>query len=634
MSSDIIRLLPDAVANQIAAGEVVQRPASAVKELLENAIDAGAENIKLIVKDAGRTLIQVIDDGKGMSSTDARMSFERHATSKIKNADDLFNLHTMGFRGEALASIAAVAQVEMRTKRRDDAVATCIIIEGSKVISQEPCAASDGTSISVKNLFFNVPARRNFLKSDAVEFRHILEEFERVALSHPYIGFSLYHNNAEIYRLEPGNAESFQGALRQRIVALFGNPYNQRLVPLQEITDIVRVSGFTCKPEFAKKTRGEQYFFLNNRFIKSSYLMHAVQASYEQLLPSDSFPSFFIFLEAPPSSIDVNIHPTKTEVKFEDERAVYAILRSGVKRALGQYNIAPTLDFEQEMSIEIPYKTPENPVSAPGIYVNPNYNPFHPSPETAPDVNRKSSFGSSSSFGKIPDNWQEMYATHMNTGGMHLPSDTVAPGLEEDFAEQQEIEHEQEKQHSGNIWQLHEKYILTPIKSGVLVIDQQRAHERVLFERFRQALESQHSASQQKLFPDTLEFSPAAAAVILSILEPLNEIGFDVRHFGSNTFVVHGVPAGTEHLESSSLLEGILQQYMENDQDLKSAPKENIARALARQASIKSGRKMETEEMRALIDELFGCEQPAYAPDGKPVFINFPIEELDKRFKR
>jgi DNA mismatch repair protein MutL len=621
---DIIKLLPDSVANQIAAGEVVQRPASAVKELMENAVDAKASTIKLIVKEAGRTLIQVVDDGTGMSDTDARIAFERHATSKIKSADDLFNLHTMGFRGEALASIAAIAQVELKTKRDEDETGTAVVIEGSVFKSQEAVAMPTGTSFSIKNLFFNVPARRNFLKSDAVEFRHIVEEFERVAFAHPHIAFSLHHNGTEVFNLTKGN-------LRQRVIALYGNPYNQRLVPVDESTDIVRITGFICKPEFAKRTRGEQFFFLNNRFIKNGYLHHAVQGAFEQLLPHDSFPGYFLFLEVDPHTIDVNIHPTKTEVKFEDERAVYAILRSAVKRALGQYNISPTIDFEQEMSMDIPYNQKGVPV-APGIHVNPNYNPF-----ATENVEKGSGNYGGNSFAQKEksgiSNWQEMFNSHIGKDSM--PADDVIPAREENQQlRHSDLESADENKSSSNIWQLHERYILTPVKSGILVIDQQRAHERILFEKYLRAIEQHNAHVQQLLFPETLEFSPSDSAIVNALLEDFNALGFDLRSFGSNTYVVHGIPAGTEEKGCVELLEGVLETYKMNEQELHLAPRENMARSMAKQAGIKAGRPMNILEMRALVDELFACEMPSHAPDGKPAFINFPIDELDRRFKR
>lgn len=618
VSADIISVLPDSVANQIAAGEVIQRPASAVKELMENAIDAGANFVKLIVKDAGRTLIQVVDDGKGMSATDARLCFERHATSKIKVADDLWNLNTMGFRGEALASIAAVAQVELKTRREEDAMGTLIQIEGTEVRLQEPCAAPKGTSFSMKNLFYNVPARRNFLKSDGVEFRHILEEFERIAFANPTIGFSLWHNGNEMYRLEAGTNDEPRASLRQRILALYGTPYNQRLVPLDEDAGIVKISGFVIKPEFTRKTRGEQFFFLNRRFIRNSYLHHAVQSAFEQLLPQGHFPGYFIFLDVDPKTIDVNIHPTKTEVKFEDERSIYAVLRSTVKKSLGQYNIAPTLDFEQEMSMDIPLPNSQ-PVRMPEIKVNPEFNPFKTESYKAPAYNEPREK-------KNIQNWETMFNQHI-----HSTQDAdVAPAV-------QQILHEAQTtpvSEGAAFMQLHERYILSPMKNGLLVIDQQRAHERVLYERYIHAMARQQVQIQQKLFPENVTFSPALTHVAETQIEALQSIGFDIHPFGQNTFVVHGIPAGTEDYDVALLLEEVLETFRENEQALHLKPLENIARSLAKRAAIKTGKSMDAREMQALCDELFGCEQPAFAPDGKPVYINFPIDDIDKRMKR
>lgn len=618
MSLDIISVLPDSVANQIAAGEVIQRPASAVKELMENAIDAGADFVKLIVKDAGRTLIQVVDDGKGMSPTDARLCFERHATSKIRVADDLWNLHTMGFRGEALASIAAVAQVELKTRRDEDQMGTLIQIEGSEVKLQEACAAPKGTSFSMKNLFYNVPARRNFLKSDGVEFRHILEEFERVAFANPTVGFSLWHNGNEMYRLEAGTSDEPRASLRQRILALYGTPYNQRLVPLEEDAGIVRISGFVIKPEFTRKTRGEQFFFLNKRFIRNSYLHHAVQTAFDQLLPQGNFPGYFIFLDVDPKTIDVNIHPTKTEVKFEDERSIYAVLRSTVKKSLGQYNIAPTLDFEQEMSMEIPLPNSQ-PVRMPEIKVNPAFNPFEKDSHKAPAYNEPREKANM-------QNWETMFSQHMHT----TPPAEVIPAV-------QQVLHETKSNpvaEGAAFMQLHERYILSPMKNGLLVIDQQRAHERVLYERYIHAMARRQVQVQQKLFPENVTFSPALTQIAETQIEALQSIGFDIHPFGQNTFVLHGVPAGTEDIDVAHLLEEVLETFRENEQQLQLKPLENIARSLAKRAAIKPGRTLDVREMQALADELFGCEQPAFAPDGKPVYINFPIDDIDKRMKR
>lgn len=621
--SDIIRLLPDTVANQIAAGEVVQRPASVVKELLENAVDAGASDIRLAVKDAGKTLIQVIDNGSGMSETDARLSFERHATSKISTADDLFAIRTKGFRGEALASIAAVAQVELKTRRESSELGTHITIEGGEVTAQEPCQFAKGSLFAVKNLFYNIPARRKFLKTDAVELRHIIEEFERVALAHPAIAFSLTHNNAEVFHLEKGN-------LRQRITAIFGNPYNQRLAPVEETTDVVTISGFIGKPEFAKKSRGEQFFFLNNRFIKSSYLHHAITSAYDQLLPSDAYPSYFIFLELAPSAFDVNIHPTKTEVKFEDERLVYAILRSTIRKSLGQYNIAPTLDFEQEMSLkDIPLKPENGIVQQPGIHVNPEYNPFTTGSKTTENKN-----GWLRMEQHVPADWQQLFNAHTANAQQEQQEQ-----LTEEEQPVQQVMHaswseEESKPASKGCYQLHNRYVLTHIKSGLLIIDQQRAHERILYERYLQSMSQQKALCQQKLFPETVEFAPSDALLLMEVLEAVNGLGFDLRLFGKNTFVVHGMPTGTEDTDPKKLIEGMLHTYKENAQEIESGIPDNLARALARQAAIRPGKVLSDSEMRGLVDELFACSQPYAAPDGKPTVITYSIDDLDKRFRR
>lgn len=618
---DIIQLLPDSVANQIAAGEVIQRPASAVKELLENAVDAGSTSIKLIVKDAGKTLIQVIDNGCGMSLTDARMCFERHATSKIKKADDLFAIRTMGFRGEALASIAAIAQVELKTRKHEDEIGTLLSIEGSEVKSQEPCSCPAGTSIAMKNLFYNVPARRNFLKSDGVELRHIIDEFQRVAISNHNIAFSFHHNNTEMFHLEPGT-------LRQRVVAIFGQPYNQRLVPVEEETNILTVSGFVGKPEFARKTRGEQFFFLNKRFIKNAYLHHAVQGAYEELMPADSHASYFLMMEIDPKSIDINIHPTKTEIKFEDERSVYAILRSAVKRALGQYNIAPTLDFEQEMSFEVPYRSKNAPVESPGVYINPEFNPFEQ--ETSP---KASSHGFSKSYngysGKATPGWEQLY-------------DIPEVNREETEAEGQDVQHTISTDWDASAqgaapkvtYQLHNKYILTHIKSGFMVIDQQRAHERILYERCLDTLEKQKGNSQQELFPQTIELPPADAALVKELEKEIAALGFDIREFGNNTFIIHGLPAEAPGTNGRELLEGIIEHYKTNLTELKLEKRENLARSMARNMAIRPGKPLTAQEMNGLIDELFACRMPYASPSGKPTLTTFTLDDLDRRFKR
>ncbi len=609
--SDIIHLLPDSVANQIAAGEVVQRPASAVKELLENALDAGSTSIKLIVKDAGKTLIQVIDNGCGMSQTDARMSFERHATSKIKKADDLFAIKTMGFRGEALASIAAIAQVELKTKRIGDEVGVAIHIEGSELKSQEADSCPEGTSIAVKNLFFNVPARRNFLKSDSVELRHIIEEFQRVVIPNPTIAFSLHHNNTEIFNLPQSN-------LKQRLMNLFGASYNNRLVPVEEKTDIVNINGFVIKPEFSKKTRGEQYFFLNKRFIKNAYLHHAVQSAFEQLLPNDSHASYFLMLDVNPKTIDINIHPTKTEVKFEDEKAIYAFLRSSVKKSLGQFNIAPSLDFDQEEHLyNIPLKPVDGIIKQPTIKVNPDFNPF------------KSDSTKTEKQASNQKNWERMYSRHANNQ------------LEFEIQkkeEQQIINSEWDKDlneiNKKPLYQLHNRYILSHIKTGFMVIDQQGAHERIIYERLIDSIENQKSLIQQELFPKTIELSTSDYNLVSELAAEIKSVGFDISEFGKNTFVIHGIPADSSDFDSVQLLEGLIENYKQNLQELKTDKRENIARAMAQNMAIKSGKIMMQEEMNNLIDELFACKMPYTTPNGKPTITTFSIEDLDKRFKK
>ncbi|MGZ4059856.1 MAG: DNA mismatch repair endonuclease MutL [Bacteroidia bacterium] len=620
--SDIIQLLPDSVANQIAAGEVVQRPASAVKELMENALDAGSSKIRLIVKDAGKTLIQVIDSGCGMSETDARMSFERHATSKIKKADDLFAIRTMGFRGEALASIAAIAQVEMKTRRIGDETGVQIDIEGSEIKNQETVSCPEGTSISVKNLFYNIPARRNFLKTDSVELRHIIDEFQRVAIPNPNVAFSFHHNNTEVFHLEPGT-------LKQRIMSIFGSSYNTRLVPVEEDTAIVNIKGFVIKPDFAKKTRGEQFFFLNKRFIKSAYLHHAVQSAFEQLLPSDSFASYFLMLDVDPKTIDINIHPTKTEVKFEDEKAIYAFLRSTIKKSLGQFNISPSLDFDQEAHIyNMPLKPADGIYKQPTIKVDPNFNPFK----------TDSSSGNSSAGSIKPTerelsnkaNWEKMYSRHTdNQQSFEIKKEeetqqTINTNWDDEL-------HESNKKSS---YQLHNKYILTHIKTGFMVIDQQGAHERILYEQMLENFEKHKSATQQELFPKTIEFNTLDFELVKELHSEIQSLGFDISEFGKNTFVIHGVPADTADHDSAALLEGLIENYKQNLLELRSDKRENLARSMARNMAIKSGKALTQEEMNNLIDQLFACKMPYSTPNGKPTITTFSSDDLDKRFKK
>lgn len=622
---DIIQLLPDSVANQIAAGEVVQRPASAVKELMENALDAGATHIKLIVKDAGKTLIQVIDNGCGMSETDARMSFERHATSKIRKADDLFAIKTMGFRGEALASIAAIAQVELKTKRIGDELGVHIDVEGSELKKQELCNCAEGTSFSVKNLFYNVPARRNFLKTDSVELKHIIEEFQRVAIPNPHIAFSLFHNTSEIFNLSPGN-------LKQRLMGIFGNSYNSRLIPVEENTDIVKIKGFVIKPEFAKKSRGEQYFFLNKRFIKNPYLHHAVQSAFEELLPDDSYASYFLLLDVDPKTIDINIHPTKTEVKFEDDKAIYAFLRSTVKKSLGQFNIAPSLDFNQEAHLyNMPLKPVDGIYKEPTIKVDPNYNPFKVDSPLA--SNNKTSRELSNRA-----NWEKMYNRHTDTNQIDVEIKQQGSQPVDEEVSQQSISSDWEDDlHESTkkvTYQLHNKYILSHIKTGFMVIDQQGAHERILYERILMSLEKNKAATQQELFPKTIELNPIDFYLLQELKEEIKAIGFDIVEFGKNTIVIQGVPADTVNYDSQLLLEGMIENYKQNLQELKSDKRENLARSMAYNMAIKSGKALTQQEMNSLIDELFACKMPYSTPSGKPTISTFSMDDLDKRFKK
>lgn len=621
--SDIIHLLPDSVANQIAAGEVIQRPASAVKELLENAIDADASSISLVIKDAGKSLIQVIDDGSGMSETDARLSFERHATSKITCADDLFNITTKGFRGEALASIAAIAQVELKTKKEGKELGSSILIEGSEVKEQEHCSCTKGTSFSIKNLFYNVPARRNFLKSNVIEIKHIIDEFQRVALVHPEISFSMFNNGNEVFNLN-------KGSFRQRIVSVFGDKYNQKLVPVTESTDIVSIEGFVTKPEFAKKTRGEQFFFVNNRFIKNAYLNHAIQSAFDQLLSKDQYPSYFLKLTIDPSKIDINIHPTKTEIKFEDERAIYAIIRTAVKQGLGKNNISPTLDFEQESSFNIPIFKSTDPIKVPGIKVNPDYNPF-----SGVDKKLPSNGQPRIEYGSKPNNknWETLYQDfEVNTTVIKAQQEVTSEEKQPNqtiLTSWDETEHETKK----TFVQLHQKYIFTQLKSGFLIIDQQRAHERILFEHFVATIANNKSSSQQLLFPETIDFSSSDAELLLEIKNEIAALGFIMDKVGRNSFVVSAIPAEIENLAIKQIFETLLEQLKSNNSELKLKKVEHLASSLAKSSSIKAGKSLSEEEMSSLIDNLFACEMPYSLLNGKPTVITLTLDDLNKQFQ-
>jgi DNA mismatch repair protein MutL len=614
---DIIRLLPDSVANQIAAGEVIQRPASAVKELLENAIDSGASQIKLIIKDSGKALVQVIDNGCGMSETDARLCFERHATSKIKDAADLFNIRTMGFRGEALASIAAIAQVELKTKRTGDKIGTVICIEGSEVKSQEACQCTEGTGIQVKNLFFNVPARRNFLKSNAVETSHILEEFYRVALPFPNIAFEMHHNNSEVHRLPATQ-------LKQRIVNIYGNNYNERLLNVSTETGICKISGYVGKAEHAKKTRGEQFFFVNKRFIKSAYLHHAVVTSFEEMLPANTFPSYFLFIDIEPKEIDINIHPTKTEIKFQDEKSIYAILKSAVKQAVGKFSI-DSIDFDVEKSIDIPPLRKGETVKPPSIKINPNYNPFE---KKSGDAVLPSSVLISKSN---KENWEKLYSKHADNQ-LEIPQ----TGQKE--KSQQIIETDSVKNiddpHQKLYMQLHASFIVTQVKTGLLIVDQQNAHERILFEHYLDHLNNRIAQpKQQQLFPEVVEFTASDAVLMKEISDDIKALGFEIDEFGPSSYVINGIPADMPECNPKQILENLLEQFKNSGSASSGERNVLIAKSIARSLSVKHGKIMQVEEMRNLIDQLFACSTPDRSPDGKFTFDIISLADIGKKFR-
>jgi len=634
---DIIKLLSDKIANQIAAGEVIQRPASAIKELLENAIDAGSSKIDIVVKDAGRTLIQVIDNGCGMTETDARMSFERHATSKIRSADDLFNIRTKGFRGEALASIAAIAQVELRTKSSEADLGTCIKIEGSKVTSQEPVQCPTGTNFQIKNLFFNVPARRNFLKTNAVEIKHIIDEIERVALPHSDIHFTFTHNGNQVFDLH-------SGTFRQRIVAIFGKKYNERLVPIEEQTTIMNISGYIIKPEFCKRTRGEQFFFVNKRFIKSSYLNHAVKNGFNELLAKGQFPSYFLFLEVDPATIDINIHPTKTEIKFEDDKSLYAIVNSAVRNSLGKFNLAPSIDFDQETSFNVPPLPKDRPVFEPTINVNPDFNPFK-STENTPSKSTSGS-GSFASFPKkssgsnyrINISNEEIEANLDFLATPEFPENTIQTDIFTDtntLEQNSKEENATEKEtlyDASKTFQLQGKYILTQVGKSLLMIDQRRAHQQVLFERFLLSAQNQDITSQKLLFPKVIEFENSNYALILELIEDVNAMGFELTDLGGNAISISGIPTGVKEEQIEATLELFVEQCKQNSDKLKQEHLVTVAWSMAKGAAIKRGRKLSSEEMGILLDELFACTSSNYNAKGKPIVVSMSADEIEQKF--
>ena len=618
--ADIIQLLPDHVANQIAAGEVVQRPASVVKELLENAIDAGATSIKLIVKDAGKTLVQVIDNGKGMSATDARLSFERHATSKIRSAEDLFQLNTKGFRGEALASIAAIAHVELKTKQEADEVGTIIVIEGSTVTEQDIVVTPNGTSIAVKNLFFNIPARRNFLKSNTVELRHIFDEFHRVALAHPTISFALYNNGSETFNLPNSN-------LRQRIVNIFGNKTNEKLVPVEEETEILTISGFVGKPEFAKKTRGEQYFFVNDRFIKSAYLNHAISSAFEGLLKNGTHPSYFLNLYVNPQTIDINIHPTKTEIKFDDEHTLYALLRSAVKHSLGQFNIAPVLDFERDSSLDTPYTFNNKVSNTPTIEVDRSFNPF-----TEDAKPRQRAVSMASSYKKEDTTgWESLYVG-LESKGTKNTQDFSEVHFESDETTISAFSDESKVDQAQTTYQLHNKYIVSTIKSGMLVIDQHRAHQRILYEDFLRNMTIKEGVSQQLLFPLQLHFSTQEIDIIKELKEDLEHTGFVFSNLNKDSIEISGVPVSIPESEVSIILEQLISDVENEVPDSNFSATDLLAKSMAKSLAIRTGQTLKKEEQEHLVNKLFACKEPNVSPTNRTTFITMSVDELDKKF--
>lgn len=600
---DVIKLLPDSVANQIAAGEVIQRPASVVKELVENSVDAGAGNICVIIKDSGKTLIQVVDDGTGMSETDARLSFERHATSKISSARDLFAITSKGFRGEALASIAAVAMVELKTRKEDQETGTMIVINGSRVEYQESCSCPKGSSFSVKNLFYNIPARRKFLKSDNTEFRHIINEFQKIAIAHPEIKFQFYHNDNEIYNLIVGN-------LRQRIAGVYGKQINQELIPLETDTSLITINGFIGKPESARKTYGEQYFFVNRRFMKHPYFHKAVAEAYQNILPPDTIPVYFIFMTSDPASIDINIHPTKTEIKFEDERSIWQILMASVREAIGRFNISPSLNFDNEILIDIPVISSGDYISkAPSIDINPLFNPFDRDESPASRQDLIDRFENDNTA-----HWEKLY-TALEKGN----ENSEFPGR---------------IQESGRkFFQVKSKYIVCPVKSGLMIIDQKRAHERVLYEQLLENLNQNKAVTQADMFPEPIELNPADIIILRDIEEDLGLLGFRLQFTGKNTVKVTGRPSEEGLPDPAETLKALIAEYREFQKVPEAGGREKLAAAMAVTSAIQYGKQLAQREMENLFDSLFACSTPNFSPGGKPVVIILPLEDIDKKFR-
>ena len=600
---DKIHLLPDSIANQIAAGEVVQRPASVVKELLENAIDSEASNIKVVVKDAGKALVQVIDDGSGMSETDARMSFERHATSKIRKTEDLFSIRTMGFRGEALASIAAVAQVEMTSKKEEPELGTLLKIEASEVKTQEPTSCSKGTSISVKNLFYNIPARRNFLKSNGVEMRHITDEFTRVALSNPQAAFKLYQNDLETYNLP-------EAKLSQRIVGLFGAAYKEQMVQCDEETQHIIVNGYIGKPESAKKTRGEQFFFVNNRFIKSGYLHHAVLNAFEGLLAPDTHPFYVLFISIDPKHVDVNVHPTKTEIKFDDERTVYGVIRAAVRQSLATHNVMPSIDFDQDINFG-KFKTAEAPIST----KDQDYTQFRNVPK-----------GNT-------ENWESLYTDQIKQSKLNYQSPHEAS--QENVVHKESLINNPQETASpagDSTFQVHGKYIISPIRSGMLLVNQVSAHERILYERFVGQLANRNGHAQQTLFPVNIELNPGDFSLVMEIQDEIKSLGFLFEEFGANSIIINAMPANLPSQNEKDLFEGLIEQFKKNKTELSISKQDNLARAMAKRSTLRESQPLNSQECKAIIDGLFACENPNYAPDGSKTFFILDLKQIETFF--
>lgn len=620
--SDIIHLLPDSIANQIAAGEVIQRPASVVKELVENAVDAGAGHIQVNIKDAGRTLVQVIDDGKGMSETDARMAFERHATSKISTADDLFSLHTMGFRGEALASIVAVSQVELRTRLKGAELGTHLVFSGSELESVEPDACTEGSIFSVKNLFFNVPARRKFLKSNETEFRNIINEFERIALVNPQVALSLYHNDTEIFNLP-------ESGLRQRIVNVYGKTLNQKLLSVDAQSSLVTISGFVGRPDSAKKRGALQYFFVNGRFMKHPYFHKAVMQAYEQLIPAGEQPNYFIYFTLDPATIDVNIHPTKTEIKFENEQPIWQILMAATREALAKSSAIPTIDFDVEDAIDIPVYNPVKeaiPYKAPRVQVDSGYNPFETSSYKKPEFD----------WSKLYNDFEEDRTAIRQDPELiesFLVPDISEPAIEADEVAVQDTSGSLFNDVSNPCYQYKGKYIITSLKSGLALIDQHRAHVRILFDQYIANIRQQRGASQQVLFPEIVEFTAGEAAVLPALLEDMRFIGFDLTNLGNNNYAINGLPAGVENLDPVSLIRNMVDRAIETGCEVHEEICDLLALSLAKAAAIRPGKILSGEEMDDLLASLFSCQESNLTPDGKTIVSKLTDEELDKRFR-